>query len=150
MVRDGSAQPASPTILAGTPATVTLCGTGLTTTEPAAMRAMADLDVAEDLGAGADQHAMTDLGMTILVLLAGAAERHAVEDRDIVVDHSGLAADEAGGMIEEDAAADPRRRIDVGLEHRRGAALQIEGEILAALLVAASAPGDGSAARGNP
>ena len=28
MVRDGSAQPASPTILAGTPATVTLCGTG--------------------------------------------------------------------------------------------------------------------------
>src|ERR1700733_11615409 len=39
MVRDGSAQPASPTIFAGTPATVTLCGTGLTTTEPAAMRA---------------------------------------------------------------------------------------------------------------
>src|ERR1700722_19117358 len=39
MVRDGSAQPASPTILAGTPATVTLCGTALTTTEPAAMRA---------------------------------------------------------------------------------------------------------------
>ena len=39
MVRDGSAQPASPTILAGTPATVTLCGTGFTTTEPAAMRA---------------------------------------------------------------------------------------------------------------
>src|SRR5882757_3069082 len=39
MVRDGSAQPASPTILAGTPATVTLCGTAFTTTEPAAMRA---------------------------------------------------------------------------------------------------------------
>src|SRR5581483_502274 len=39
MVRDGSAQPASPTIVAGTPATVTLCGTGLTTTEPAAIRA---------------------------------------------------------------------------------------------------------------
>jgi len=31
MVRDGSAQPASPTILAGTPATVTLCGTGFIT-----------------------------------------------------------------------------------------------------------------------
>ena len=39
MVRDGSAQPASPTIFAGTPATVTLCGTALTTTEPAAIRA---------------------------------------------------------------------------------------------------------------
>ena len=39
MVREGSAQPASPTILAGTPATVTLCGTGFTTTEPAAILA---------------------------------------------------------------------------------------------------------------
>ena len=39
MVRDGSAQPDSPTTRAGTPATVVLCGTGLTTTEPAAMRA---------------------------------------------------------------------------------------------------------------
>src|SRR4051812_40285132 len=39
MVREGSAQPASPMIMAGTPATVTLCGTGLTTTEPAAIRA---------------------------------------------------------------------------------------------------------------
>ena len=39
MVRDGSGQPASPMTLAGTPATVVLCGTGLSTTEPAAMRA---------------------------------------------------------------------------------------------------------------
>ena len=35
MVRDGSAHGASPTILAGTPATVTLFGTALITTEPA-------------------------------------------------------------------------------------------------------------------
>lgn len=73
--------------------------------------------------------------MAVLVLLAGAAERDAMQDRDVVVDDGGLAADETGGMIEEDAAADPGRRIDVGLEHRRGAALQIEGKILAALLV---------------
>src|SRR5215471_8743807 len=39
IVREGSAQPASPITLAGTPATVTLLGTGLMTTEPAAMRA---------------------------------------------------------------------------------------------------------------
>ena len=39
MVREGSAQPASPTTFAGTPATVTLLGTGLMTTEPAATRA---------------------------------------------------------------------------------------------------------------
>ena len=39
IVREGSEQPAAPTILAGTPATVTLFGTGFTTTDPAAMRA---------------------------------------------------------------------------------------------------------------
>ena len=39
MVRAGSGQPAWPTTLAGTPATVTLFGTALITTEPAAMRA---------------------------------------------------------------------------------------------------------------
>src|SRR5262249_28371283 len=39
MVREGSVHPASPMTLAGTPATVTLFGTGLMTTEPAAMRA---------------------------------------------------------------------------------------------------------------
>src|SRR5678815_4820752 len=44
-------------------------------------RAMADLDIAEDLGAGADQHAVADLRMAVLVLLAGAAERDAMQDR---------------------------------------------------------------------
>jgi hypothetical protein len=39
MVREGSAQPASPTTLAGTPATVTFLGTGCKTTDPAATRA---------------------------------------------------------------------------------------------------------------
>ena len=39
MSRAGSAQPASPTMRAGTPATVLLCGTGESTTEPAATRA---------------------------------------------------------------------------------------------------------------
>ncbi|MGY4311762.1 hypothetical protein ACVWW1_001065 [Bradyrhizobium sp. JR3.5] len=58
-----------------------------------------------------------------------------MQDRDIVVDDGRLAADEAGGMVEEDAAADPGRRIDVGLEHCRRAALQVEGKILAALLI---------------
>src|SRR5690242_21520411 len=96
---------------------------------------MADLDIAENFCARSDQHAVTNLRVTVLVLLAGAAERDAVQDRHVVVDDSGLAADEAGGMVEEDAAADARRRIDVGLEHRRGAALQVIGKVLAALLV---------------
>ena len=56
--------------------------------------------------------------MAILVFLAGAAEGDAVQDRDVVLDHGRLAADEPGSMVEEDAAADAGRRIDVGLEHR--------------------------------
>src|SRR5689334_4938105 len=94
---------------------------------------MADLDIAEDLRARADQHAMANLRMTVLVLLAGAAERDAVQDRDVVLDDSGLAADKAGGVVEEDAAADARGGIDVGLEHRGGAALQVIRKVLAAL-----------------
>ena len=39
MLRAGSAQPASPTTRAGTPATVLLWGTGDSTTEPEATRA---------------------------------------------------------------------------------------------------------------
>src|SRR5882757_4144226 len=96
---------------------------------------MADLDIAENFRACSDQYAVADFGMAVLVLLTGAAKRNAVQDRDVVFDHSGLADDEAGGVIEEDTAADPGRGVDVGLEYRRGAALQIIGKILAALLM---------------
>src|SRR5689334_5971027 len=96
---------------------------------------MPDLDIAEDFRAGADQNAAANLWMTVLVLLAGAAERDAVQDRHVVIDDGSLAAHEAGRVIEENAAADFRRGIDVGLERRRRTALQIVGEILAALLI---------------
>src|SRR6185503_163671 len=92
-------------------------------------------DVAENFRARPDQHAAPDLRMTVLILLAGAAQRDAVQNRNIVVDHGGLAADEAGRVVEEDAAADFGGGIDVGLKHRRRAALQIISEVLAALLI---------------
>src|SRR5579863_7494128 len=40
-------------------------------------RAAADFDIAEDFGAGADEHAAPDLWMAVASFLAGAAERHA-------------------------------------------------------------------------
>ena len=55
--------------------------------------------------------------MPVLVFLAGAAERNAVQDRDVVFNDSGFADHKAGSVIEENAAADFRRRIDVGLEY---------------------------------
>src|SRR3984885_16011210 len=57
-----------------------------------------------------------------------------MQDRNIVLDDSGLTAHKAGGMVEEDATADDRCRIDVGLEHCRGTALEVIGKILAAPL----------------
>ena len=151
MERAGSAQPAVPTTRAGTPATVALRGTGWSTTEPAATRAhCADLDIAEDLGAGADQHAPPDLRVAVAALLAGAAERHVLQHGDVVLDHGRRADDKAGRMVEEDAAADPRRRVDVGLEHLGRAALQIEREILPAPGSTANGRAGGSGWRGSP
>ena len=78
-----------------------------------------------------DQHAVADLGMAVLFGLAGAAQGHALQDRDIVADGGGLPDHEAGGMVEHDALADPCGRVDVDLEHGARAALQVEREILA-------------------
>src|SRR5262249_13064602 len=86
-------------------------------------RAAADLDIAENLCARTDHDAAADLRMAVAVLFAGAAERHAVEHGDIVLDHRGLADDEPGGMVEENPAPDPGGRMDVGLERRGRAAL---------------------------
>ena len=97
-----------------------------------ALRDEPDLDIAENLGARSNHHAAADFRMAILILLPGAAERDAVQDRDVVVDHRGLADHKAGRMIEENAAADFGGGVDVGLKHRRRAALQIISEILAA------------------
>ena len=72
--------------------------------------AIADFDVAENLGASADQHAVADLGVAIARILAGAAERHVLQHRDVVLDDGRRADDEAGGVIEEDALADPAPR----------------------------------------
>ena len=151
MLRAGSAQPASPTMRAGTPATVLLLGTGRQHDRARRHpRAMADLDIAEHFGAGADQHAAADFRMAVADLLAGAAERHALQDRHVVLDDRRLADHQAGGMVEEDALADPRRRIDVDVENRRGAALQIEREIPPPRPQQGMGEAIASAARENP
>ena len=109
-MRDGSGQPASPMTRAGTPATVVLCGTGLSTTEPAAMRAQWPISILPRILAPAPiNHAVADLRMAVASLLAGAAERHVLQDRHVVLDHRGLADHQAGGVIEEDAASDAAR-----------------------------------------
>ena len=47
----------------------------------------ADLDVAEHLGAGAQQYAAPHLRMTVAAFLAGTAQGDAMQHRDAVLDH---------------------------------------------------------------
>src|SRR5262249_56095770 len=56
-------------------------------------RTVTDFDVAEDLGAGADQDAAADFRMAITGLFAGSTERNLLQHRHVVLDHCSLAED---------------------------------------------------------
>ena len=134
MSRAGSRQPEALTILAGTPATVTWSGTFCSTTEPEATREQRPIRILPRIFAPAPiEHAVADLGMAVARDLAGSPERHLLHERDIVAHRRRLADDEPRRVIEKDAAAEGRRRVDVGLEHFRRAALQIERELAPAV-----------------
>jgi hypothetical protein len=68
--------------------------------------------------------------VAVAALIAGAPKRNGVQERAIVADHRRLADDDAGGVIEHDAAADPRRGVNVHLKNARREALQVEREIV--------------------
>ena len=87
------------------------------------------LDIAQHLGAGGYQHAGADLGMTVTLLVAGAAEGHLLQDGYIVVDDAGLADDDAGGVVEHYAPAHHTGRMDVHAEHLGVAALDEQRQI---------------------
>ena len=70
--------------------------------------------------------------MAVAGLVAGAAERDAMQQRAIVADHRRLADDDASGMVEHDALADARRRMNVDLQNARRKALKIEREVMPA------------------
>ena len=91
-----------------------------------------------------------DFRMAVAVLLAGAAERHAVQHRHVVADHRGLADHEAGGMIEENAAADlaPPDGCRTGTPPTSGSAGNRRSPC--GPCSTASAPADASGWRGSP
>ena len=71
--------------------------------------------------------------MAVAFLLAGAAQRHAVQHRDVVFHHRGLADDDAGGVVDHDAAAEPGGGMDVDAEQFGNAALEKQRHALALL-----------------
>src|SRR5262245_47059029 len=90
---------------------------------------MADFDIAEDLRTRTDQHAAANLRMPVGTLLACPAQRHPMQDRDVIADDGGFAHDQAGGMVKEDALPDAGGRVDIGLEYAGGAALQVKRKV---------------------
>jgi hypothetical protein len=104
--------------LAGTPATtVTMFSTGLMTTEPAAMRAQCPTSILPRIGAGADHHAAAYFRMAVLVFLPVPPSVTSCRIDNVIFDYGSLTDHKSGGMVEENAAADFCRRVDIALEY---------------------------------
>src|ERR1700732_2899819 len=91
--------------------------------------AMTNLDVSENFRTRNYQYPMRILWMPTPRLFPGAAERYAVQHRNVVFDHRRLTDDETRSVIDEDAAPDLGIGMNVALEDCRGTALQIQGGI---------------------
>ena len=74
---------------------------------------------------------MPHLGVAFAGGGAAAAERHAMQHGDVVLDHGGRADHHAGRVIEKEAAADSRGGVNVRLKNLRGQRLQAQREVAA-------------------
>jgi hypothetical protein len=92
-----------------------------------------DPHVTQDGSAGADEHAVPDLGVAVAHRLARPSERDVVQDGDVVAHDGGLADDDPRGVVEEHALAERRGGVDVDGEDLGDARLQRERKRAAAL-----------------
>lgn len=90
--------------------------------------ASADLNVAEDLRAGSDEHVVVDLGVTIAVVLARGSQCDVVQNDGVVADRCCLSDDNSGCVINENSASDLRGWMNVDTEDCRDASLEIKGQ----------------------
>ena len=73
---------------------------------------VADVDVAEDLGAGSHDHSIAESGVTFALLAASTAERDALVEQDIVSNLGSFADDDSRAVIDEEAAAECGAWVD--------------------------------------
>jgi len=78
--------------------------------------ALTHFDVADDLAACSEEHALADLRVAVSGLFPRAPEGHRVQDGDVVFHHRGLPDHDARGMVQHDPAADACSRMDVNAE----------------------------------
>src|SRR5512135_3817935 len=98
---------------------------------------VAHRDRTEDLGAGADHHALAERWVPLALVPRRPAERDAVVKRRVLADFGGFADDHAHAMVDEHAAPDCRARMNLDA---RQPAPEMRGE----------APEPGQAVRPEP
>ena len=91
-------------------------------------RITADCDVAEHFRTRTDNHPITDGGVALHRLQRGTAERDTLVDRDVVTHNCGFTDHHTTAVVDEDAAADLRTRMDFDLRPVPGDLRQIAGE----------------------
>ena len=113
-------------------------------------RASSDGDGPKNFRAGADDDAIFQRRMALARRPGRAAQRHAVIQRDIVADLGGLADHDAGAMIDEEALADLRRRMDVDIGQKTAEPGQQPGRELPVGLSTDDGRCDARSAHGRP
>src|SRR5690606_36342449 len=76
---------------------------------------VADRDRAENFGAAANQHAVTQRRMALAFIPAGAAERDTVIERDVVANFGGFADDDTGAVIDKKTLTDTRTGMNIDI-----------------------------------
>ena len=87
-----------------------------------------NLDIAQDLGARADEHAAPYLRVPITRLFSRSAERDFVQQRYVVFYDRGLADDDTRAMVDQYSRADLSRGMDIDPECLGDAILQVRGQ----------------------
>lgn len=96
--------------------------------------AIANCNIAQQGGAGAHQDAITQLGMTLAMLLARSAQGNVMQHGNVAADDGGLADHDAGGMIEKGTRADLSGGMNIDLQLLGDLTLQVIGQGNAALV----------------
>ena len=81
-------------------------------------------DIAENLGPGTDQHAVANFRVAVAFILTRAAQSNGLQDRDIVADYSRLPNNHTRGVIQHDAVAQTRCRVNIDTKFRRHTILE--------------------------
>lgn len=74
---------------------------------------IADVDRAQHLGSGTDQHIVAQSRVALAGILAGAAQRHTVIDCAVITDLCRLTKDDTHAVVDEKLAADFGTGVDL-------------------------------------